>query len=81
MNNYHSTKQVLLTIPVFIFDQNLPLKLDCDASRAVLSHVYPDKNERQFAYASKTLNKYELNYLQTGREGESTILAMRKFSH
>ena len=48
------------------FDRNLPLKLDCEASQydlgAVLSHIYPVKNERPIAYASRTLNKHELNY-------------------
>ena len=46
--------QVLLTAPVLTsYDQNLPLKLDCDASQyglgAVLSSVYPDKIERPIA--------------------------------
>ena len=66
--------KILLTAPVLtIFDQNLPLKLDCDASQyglgAVLSHVYPDKSERPIAHASRTLNKHELNYLHIDKEG------------
>ena len=67
-----------------IFDQNLPLKLDCDASQyglgAVLSHVYPDKSERPIAYASSTLNKHELNYSQIDKEGASIIFTLKKFS-
>ena len=52
--SFENFEQVLLTAPVLtIFDQNLPLKLDCDASQyglgAVLSHVYPDKSERPIA--------------------------------
>ena len=45
--SFENLKQVLLTAPVFIFDQNLPLKLDFDASKyglgGVLFHVYPEK--------------------------------------
>ena len=64
--SFKNLKKVSLTAPVLaIFDQNLWLKLDCDASQhgygAVLSHVYPDKSERSIAYASRTLNKHELN--------------------
>ena len=62
---FENLKQVLLTAPLLtISDQNLPLKLDCDALQyglvAVLSHVYPYKSERPIAYASRTLNKHEL---------------------
>ena len=82
---YVFLEEVFLTaLSLTIFDQNLPLKLDCDASQyglvAVLSHVYPDKNERPIAYASRTLNKHELNYSQTDREGASIIFALKKFS-
>ena len=49
-----------------IFDQNLPLKLDGEASQyglgAVIPHFYRDKSERLIAYASWTLNKHQLNY-------------------
>ena len=83
--SFENLKQLLLTAPVPItFDQNLPLKLDCDTSQyglgAVLSHVYPDKSERPIAYASRTLNKHELNYSQIDKEGASIILALKKFS-
>ena len=78
-------KQVLLTAPVLTnFDQNLPLKLDCDPSqyglRKVLSHVYPDKSERPTAYASRTLNKHELNYSQIDKEQAAIIFESKKFS-
>ena len=65
-----------------IFDQNLPLKLDCNASQydlgAVLSHVYPDSSERPIAYVSRTVNKHELNYSQIDKEWASKIFAMKK---
>ena len=83
--SFENLKQVLLTVPVLtIFDQNLPLKLDCDAPKcglgAVLSHVYPDKSERLIAYASRTLNKDELNYSQIDKERASIIFALKIFS-
>ena len=83
--SFENLKQVLLTAPVLtIFDQNVPLKLDCNASKyglgAVLSHVYPYKSERPIAYASRTLNKHELNYSQTDKEGASIIFVLKTFS-
>ena len=83
--SFENLKQVLLTAPVLtIFDQNLPLKLDCDASQygleAVLSHVCPDKSERPIAYASRTLNEHELNYSQIDKEEASIIFTLKKFS-
>ena len=65
--SFKHLKQVLLTALVLtMFDQNQPLKIDCDASEyglgAVLSHVYPDKSERQIAYVSRALNEHEYNY-------------------
>ena len=82
---FENLKQVLLTAPVSsIFDQNLPLKLDCDVSQyglgAVLSHVYPDRSERPIAYANRTLHKHELNYSQIDKETASIIFALKRFS-
>ena len=40
--SFENLKQVLLTAPVLtIFDQNLPLKLDCDASQYMLISCLP----------------------------------------
>ena len=83
-SSFENLKHILLTAPVLtIFDQNLPLKLDCDASQyglgAILSHVYLHKSERPIAYASRALNKHELNYSQTDKEGASIIFALKKF--
>ena len=64
-----------------IFDQNLPLKLDCDALQyglgAVLSHVYPNESERPIAYASRMLNKQIELFT---KEGVSIIFVLKKFS-
>ena len=62
----------------------LTTKLDCNASQyglgAVLSHVYPDKSERPIAYATRTLNKHQLNYSQIDKEEVSIIFALKKVS-
>ena len=64
-----------------IYDQKLSLKLDYDASQyglgAVSSHIYPEKIEWLIAYASRTLNKHELNYTQIDKEGASIIFALK----
>ena len=66
-----------------IYDQKLSLKLDYDASQyglgAVSSHIYPEKIEFNvlLAYASRTLNKHELNYTQIDKEGASIIFALK----
>ena len=79
--SFENLKQVLLTAPVLtIFDQNLPLKLDCDASQYMLISCLPRQSERPIAYVSRTLNKHELNYSQTDKEGASIIFALKKFS-
>ena len=79
---FENLKQVLLTAPLLtIFDQNLPLKLDCDALQyglgAVLSHVYPNESERPIAYASRMLNKQIELFT---KEGVSIIFVLKKFS-
>lgn len=80
--SFENLKQVLLTAAVLaIFDQNLPLKLDCDASQhglgTLLSNVYTDKSERTIAYASRALNKHELNYSQIHKQGASIIILLK----
>ena len=50
-----------------VYDTNLSLKLDCDASQydlgAILSQVYPNGDEKPIAHASRTLNKIETRRL------------------
>ena len=82
---FNILKQCLATSPVLaIYDPKLPLKVACDASQygigAVLSNIYPDGMEKPIAYASRTLNKHEVNYSQVDKEGASVIFALKKFN-
>ena len=53
------------------FNPDLPLLVSCDASPyglgAVLSHVWPQGEEKPIAFASRTLSKAESNYSQIER--------------
>ena len=66
-NTFCKCQSVLSSSAVLVhYDNNQPLKLACDASSyglgAVLSHVFTD-GERPIAFASRTLNKAERNYI------------------
>ena len=84
-NSFRALKQRLSESSVLgIYDPDLLLKVDCDTSKyglgAVLSHKYPDGTEKPIAYASRTLNKNEINYSQVDKEGASIIFALKKFN-
>ena len=65
------------------FSDELPLKLDTDASNygvgAGLSHIYLNSEEQPIAFASGTLNKSERNYPQIEKEALSIVVGIRKF--
>ena len=84
-NSFRVLKQRLSESPVLsLYGTDLPLKVNCDASKyglgAVLSHKYPDETEKPIAYASRTLNKNEINYSQVDKEDASIIFALKKFN-
>ena len=78
-NSFRALKQRLSESSVLgIYDPDLLLKVDCDTSKyglgAVLSHKYPDGTEKPIAYASRTLNKNEINYSQVDKEDHRLYL-------
>ena len=75
---FGQAKQSLSSEPVLAhYNPQLPLRLAGDAScygiGAVLSHQYPDGNERPIAYASRTLQPSERKYAQIEREALSLV--------
>ena len=65
------------------YNPDLPLKLDCDASQfglgAVISHVFPNGDERPVAYASRTLSASERNYSQIEKEALAIVFGTKRF--
>ncbi|XP_050339840.1 uncharacterized protein K02A2.6-like [Bactrocera neohumeralis] len=65
------------------FNEQLPITLATDASSfgigAVLSHIYPDGNERPIAFASKTMDTHQLKYSQIEKEGLAIVFGVKKF--
>ena len=66
-----------------LYNPNLPLKLDTDASShglgAVLSHVMPDGTERPVEYISRTLTSAEKNYSQIDKEATAIVWGVKRF--
>uniref|UniRef100_A0A8C6SMM6 ribonuclease H n=1 Tax=Neogobius melanostomus TaxID=47308 RepID=A0A8C6SMM6_9GOBI len=82
--SFQRAKDALTTSEVLThFNPSLPIQLACDASPygvgAVISHMFPNGEERPIAFASRTLNKAETNYAQLEREALSIVFGVRKF--
>ena len=82
---FEALKRKLTSAPILeVYNMNLKIVLDCDASKygigAVLSHVYPNGDEKPVTYASRTLNRSEANYSQLDKEALAIIFAIKKFN-
>ena len=81
---FETMKEKLASSEVLVhYNSELPLKLDCDASAygvgPVLSHVFPDGEERPIAYASRTLTKTERGYAHIEKEALSLVYGVKKY--
>ena len=81
---FQELKQRLASSEVLVhYDASLPLKLACDASSygvgAVISHIFPNGEERPIAYASRTLTPSEKNYVQIEKEALGLVFGVKKF--
>ena len=78
-------KGLLSKAPILAhYDPSLPVRrLAGDASAygigVVISHIFPNGDERPIAYASHTLSNSEKNYAQLEREALSLIYGVQKF--
>ena len=65
------------------YDPRKELVLTCDVSpcgiRAVLAHRWPNGEERQISYASRTLAIAERKYAHIVKEGLAVIFGVKKF--
>ena len=65
-----------------LYNPGIPLKLDTDASSygvgAVLSHVFPNREERPIEFMSRTLSVAEKKYAQIDREALAIVWAIKK---
>ena len=83
---FEKTKKMIASDLVLAhYEENLPLKLHCDASSrglgAVISHMYLDGSERPLSFASRSLSKAEKNCTQIDREALSIVWAIKKVPH
>jgi len=83
-NAFQSAKNTLSSSQVLVhFNPKLPVILETDASQygvgAVISHRFPNGDERPIAYASRSLNPAEKNYSQIHKEALAIIFGITKF--
>ena len=85
MDAFDELKLIISESPVLcLYELSLPLILAFDASYyglgVVISHIYPDGTEKPIAFASRILNKHEVNCFQVEKEGASIIFGLKKFN-
>lgn len=81
---FENLKTALASTDLLVhFDPTVKLRLDTDASSvgigAVLSHIYPDGQEKPISFASRTLTKAEQKWSQIDREACAIIYGVKKF--
>ena len=83
---YEKLKSMLCSEQVLtVFDPNLPVKIESDASSrglgAVISHTFPDGSEKPVEFASRTLSQAEVKYSQIDKEALGIIWAVKRFHY
>ena len=81
---FKASKKLLLSSQVLAhYNPEHELVLACDASPyglgAVLSHRYPNGEERPIGYASRTLSAAERKYSQIEKEGLACVFGVKRF--
>lgn len=65
------------------FNPKYKIKLACDASPyglgCILSHIFPNGDEKPIAFASRTLTKAETAYSQIDKEAAAIIFGIKHF--
>lgn len=80
---FEKCKKILIADPILRYpDFTMPFILTTDASNyalgAVLSQIH-DSKDHPIAFASRTLNKHEINYSTTEKEALAIMWAVEKF--
>ena len=83
-DSFQKAKDLIVSNRVLTdYDLNLLITLACDASSfgtgAVISHQFPNGEEKPIAFASKTLNSSQQNFSQLEKEALSIIFGVKKF--
>ncbi len=81
---FQTAKDLLTSSSVLAhYDPQHPIRLAADASAygigAVLSHVYPNGEEKPIAFVSRTLTASEKNYAQIEKEALALVFGVHRF--
>ena len=80
---FKQLKQLIVSAPVLThYDPKIPVVLNADALAygigTVISHVFPNGEERPIAFSFRTLSKAERGYVQVEREALGIIYGVKK---